>query len=117
MKEDRISQRVDIELPAKFYFQDKPNAWIDASVVNISTHGFCFRTDAKYADAFNGKPIIHLGAAISKEESVELEIQVAWAGKTSSYNCLIGGEILDTSSADYQRILELYTRLFRGQAE
>ncbi|MCK5012604.1 MAG: PilZ domain-containing protein [Candidatus Omnitrophica bacterium] len=117
MKEDRISRRVEIELPAKFYLEKQPNSWVKAAVVNISTHGFCFRSGAEYNEILNGKPAIVLSIELSKEESVELNVQVAWSGKTSSYNCLAGGEILNPSGSDYQKILEFYTKLFREQSE
>jgi len=116
MKEERISQRVEIELPAKFCLKDQLDAWTDVTVMNISTHGFCFRANAKHMDALNKKPVVQLGIAISEEESVELEIKIAWAGKTSSYNCLAGGEILSPSGSDYQKILNFYTRLFRERS-
>lgn len=116
MREERISQRVAIELPAMFCFQDRPNSWIGADVMNISTHGFCFRTKAKYAGMLNEKPIIQFGFALTKEESVALDIQVAWAGKTGNDNCLAGGEILSPSGSDYQKILEFYTKIFRERS-
>lgn len=117
MKEERISQRVDIELPARFSFQDRPNAWIEADVINISTHGFCFRTGAKYTDSLSGKPVIHLGFALNEKENVSLNIQVVWAGRTGRDNCLVGGEVLSPSGPDYQKILEFYTRIFRERSK
>jgi len=117
MKEERISQRVQIELPAHFCFEKQPDSWFKATVVNISTHGFCFRTETEHNEALNGKPVIRLSIELSKEERVELNIQIAWSGKTSSYNCLVGGEILSPSGSDYQKILEFYTELFRAQSE
>jgi hypothetical protein len=117
MKEDRISQRVEIELPAKFHLEQRPDSWVKAAVVNISTHGFCFRAGAEYNEVLNSKPAIELAIELSKKESVKLNVQVAWSGKTSSYNCLAGGEILNPSGADYQKILEFYTKLFREQSE
>ena len=116
MDEGRISQRVEIELPAKFCFKDRPDAEVEATLMNISTHGFCFRADAKYTDALNQKPIIQLRLAVSEEESVSLEVKIAWAGKTSSYNCLAGGEILSASGPEYQKMLDFYTKLFREQS-
>lgn len=116
MREERISQRVHIELPAMFCFQESPNSWIGADVINISTHGFCFRTKAKYAGMLSDKPVIQLGFALSVEESVALDIQVVWAGKTSDYNCLVGGEILNPSGSDYKKILEFYTKTFRERS-
>ena len=113
MKEERISQRVEIELLAQFYFEKQPDSRFKAAVVNISTHGFCFRAEAKHNEALSEKPVVRLSIELSNEESVELNIQVAWSGKTSSYNCLVGGEILSPSGSDYQKILDFYTRLFR----
>jgi hypothetical protein len=115
MKEDRISQRVEIELSAQFCFEGKPESVFAATIVNISTHGFCFRTESKHNEALSGKPIVRLAIELSDKERVELDFQVAWSGKTSSYNCLVGGGILDPSGLDYQKILEFYTKLFREQ--
>jgi hypothetical protein len=116
MREERISQRIEIELPAKFCFHAQPDAWAKTTVVNISTHGFCFRTEAKFKDLLSERPLVRLKIAISRKESVEMEIQVVWAGKTSSYHCLAGGEILSPSGSDYQKILEFYTKLFRERS-
>ena len=116
-KEDRISQRVEIELPAEFCFKDQPDEKIQATLVNISSHGFCFRTDAKYVDALNEKPTIELDISISQEEKAALDVKIAWVGKTSSYNCLAGGGILSASGPEYQKILDLYTKLFREQSK
>ncbi len=117
MQEDRISQRIEIELPAKFCFQKQSQSWFEATIVNISTHGFCFRTEVEHNERFGSKPAIRLFIQLPDEESMELDIQIAWSGKTSSYNCLAGGEILDPSGEDYQKVLELYTRLFRERSE
>ena len=116
MKEERISQRVQIELPAQFCFEKRPDSRFKATVVNISTHGFCFRVEAKHNEALNGKPVVRLSIKLSNKEDVELDFQVAWSGKTSSYNCLVGGEILNPSGLDYQKILGFYTELFRAQS-
>ena len=116
MKEERISQRVQIELPAQFCFEKQPDSRFKATIVNISTHGFCFRAEAKHNEALNGKPVVHLSIELADEEGVDLNIQVAWSGKTSSYNCLAGGEILNPSGSDYQKILGFYTKLFRAQS-
>ncbi|HQP10569.1 MAG TPA: PilZ domain-containing protein [Candidatus Omnitrophota bacterium] len=113
MKDERLSQRIEIELPAKLCFQAQPNAWTKATIINISTNGFCFRTEAKFNDLLNEKPIVRLQIAIAKKESVELVVQVVWAGKTSSYHCLAGGEIPSPSGPDYEKILEFYTKLLR----
>ena len=117
MKEGRISQRVDIELPAKFCLEKNPKAWFEATIVNVSTHGFCFRAEGGHNEGLNEKPVICLSIELSKNERVELKVRVAWSGKTSSYNCLAGGEILDPSGMDYQKILDFYTNLFRMQSE
>ena len=116
MKKGRISQRVEIELPAQFCFEKQAKSWFEAMVVNISTHGFCFRVEAKHNEAFKGKPVVFLAIELSNKERVELDFQVAWSGKMSSYNCLVGGEILNPSGPDYQKILEFYTKLFRTQS-
>ena len=117
MKEERISQRVEIELPAHFSFKEDPRSWFEATVMNISSHGFCFRTEAKHNEAFGEKPVIRLSIGLSEKERVELNVQVAWSGKTSSYNSLVGGKILNPSGEDYQKILEFYTKLFRTKPE
>ncbi|MCK5260406.1 MAG: PilZ domain-containing protein, partial [Candidatus Omnitrophica bacterium] len=117
MKEERISQRVEIEMPAKFCFEEQPKSWFEATIVNISTHGFCFRAEAAHNGTLSGKPVIRLFIELPDEENMELDIQIAWSGKTSSYNCLAGGEILDPSGSDYQKVLEPYTKLFRAQSE
>ena len=70
MKEERISQRVQIELPAQFCFEKQPNSWFEATVINISTHGFCFRTAAKHNEALNGKPLVRLSIGLSKDEMI-----------------------------------------------
>lgn len=115
MKEDRISQRVQVELPARFCLKQRPDSWIEATVINFSTHGFCFRAHAKHNETLSNKPTVHLVIEFPDKESVALDIQVAWAGKTGEYNCLCGGEILDPSGTDYQKILAFYTKLFRSQ--
>ena len=116
MREGRVSQRVDIELPGKFCFAGKANTWIDADVMNISLNGFCFRTNARYTDALNAKPVIQLGFGLTEEEDVVLDIQVVWAGKTGTKNCLVGGAILNPSGPDYQKILDFYTQLFKARS-
>ena len=117
MKEERISQRVEIELPAHFSFKEDPRSWFEATVMNISSHGFCFRTASKHNEALGEKPVIRLVIGFSEKERVELNVQVVWSGKTSSYNSLVGGEILNPSGEDYQKILEFYTKLFGTQSE
>lgn len=116
MKE-RISERVSVELPAQFCVRSDSKSLWKGMIVNISTHGFCFRADAKYMDVFLAKPVVHLSVAITKKETAEFDIQVIWAGRTSRLNCLVGGEIMDPSGPDYQKILEVYKRIMQYQSE
>jgi len=111
----RKSERVLIELPSKFCSSDKPDFWLDSTIMNISTHGFCFRTKSKYYEELNQCPTVHLVVEIEKGEELGFQVKVAWAGRTSLENCLVGGEILDASGPDYKKILELYARLLQTQ--
>jgi hypothetical protein len=116
MKE-RISERVSVELPVQVSLRSDAKFFLKAMIINISTHGFCFRADAKYTDAFLAKPVAHLSVAITKKETAEFDVQIIWAGRTSPLNCLVGGEIMDPSGLDYQKILEVYKRIMQYQSE
>lgn len=117
MAEERRSQRIEVELPARFTFDKNKGVWLDATVINLSTNGFCFRADANHNPAFGDQPVISLSIGFPGEENIELGIKVIWSGKTSSYNCLVGGEILNPAGEAYQKVLDYYTRVFRDRAQ
>ncbi len=111
----RRSDRVLSEIPAGFRRREE-EAWTTAMIVNLSVHGFCLKTETSHRDKIQERD--HIEVMVKTVEGVlGFEVRVAWVGTIGPLHCLAGGEILNPSGEDYQRLQEIYQKLLALQAK
>lgn len=114
MQERRIYQRSPIELAASYGIDDDLPETQEATVINISSGGFCF---------YSKKPIsegseLYLSVDLDNHEQATIKVRVAWdkrVGDTGNY--MIGVQVTEAEGVDFDKFIEFYAKLVKENSQ